>query len=293
MKRISLFFLSFLLNQWLSGQCNGNNTFLGTTNDSWHLATNWSSNCVPSLPLTDSIVIAANCTLQDTMDYHLGPNNKLIINEGITLSILVGIPNTSNWTCGDTIQYGGQIYGTLLIGNQCWMTENLNIGTMIPAVNNQANNNIIEKYCADDSPAECATYGGLYQWNELMHYLTQEGAKGICPSGWHIPTENDWLALDTTLPGIDKGSQIAGDANLWDDGALEQSSVFEAASFNVLPGGLSEEGSTFSQNFNAFFWTSTPYGVNAAGVNIYYDITDILPTTSPKGNGYSVRCLKD
>ena len=45
------------------------------------------------------------------------------------------------------------------------------------------NNGIIEKYCYDNNPANCAIYGGLYQWNEMMQYTTQQGAQGICPNG--------------------------------------------------------------------------------------------------------------
>ncbi len=51
---------------------------------------------------------------------------------------------------------------------------------MIPGANNMTNNGIIEKYCYDNNEANCDIYGGLYQWNEMMQYVTTEGVQGIC-----------------------------------------------------------------------------------------------------------------
>ncbi len=83
------------------------------------------------------------------------------------------------------VNYDGQIYNTVQIGYQCWMAENLNIGTMIPGTSNMANNGVIEKYCYNNTTANCNTYGGLYQWNEMMAYTTQQGTSR------HLPY---WLA---------------------------------------------------------------------------------------------------
>ena len=62
------------------------------------------------------------------------------------------------------------------------------MGTMINGISNQTNNDTLEKYCYNDDTANCSIYGGLYQWNEAMQYVTTSGAQGICPTGWHIPT---------------------------------------------------------------------------------------------------------
>ncbi|MBK7631804.1 MAG: hypothetical protein IPJ23_14080 [Ignavibacteriales bacterium] len=91
------------------------------------------------------------------------------------------------FVCGQDIIYEGKTYGTVLIGTQCWMKENLNVGTMIQGNSNQSNNGVKEKYCYNNDTANCSIYGGLYQWNEAMQYVTTEGARGICPEGW-IPT---------------------------------------------------------------------------------------------------------
>src|SRR5680860_564302 len=93
----------------------------------------------------------------------------------------------------------------LAIGVQAWAKANLNVGTMVPGTlggsntTNQTNNSIIEKYCYQNNPANCTTYGGLYQWNEAMQYVTTEGAQGICPAGSHIPSDNDWKILEMQL----------------------------------------------------------------------------------------------
>ncbi|MCK4980234.1 MAG: hypothetical protein KAS62_07550, partial [Candidatus Delongbacteria bacterium] len=105
------------------------------------------------------------------------------------------------WTCGDTLfdPRNGQNYSTVQIGDQCWMAENLNIGTRIDGVDDPADNCIIEKYCYDNDNANCNTCGGLYSWDEMMQYDTTEGIQGICPPGWHIPTDDEWKILEGTV----------------------------------------------------------------------------------------------
>ncbi len=61
------------------------------------------------------------------------------------------------------------------------------------------NNSSIEKYCYNDVPANCETYGGLYQWDEIMQYTTTPGVQGICPSGWHLPTGEEWKQMEMAL----------------------------------------------------------------------------------------------
>ena len=118
-------------------------------------------------------------------------------------------PDCSFNNCGDTLTdiRDGQKYPTVQIGTQCWMKKNLNIGAFTPSVNtgsehsDVSNNGIIEKYCYDNDQANCAIYGGLYDWNELMQYTTIEGTEGICPVGWHIPSDPEWSILTTFLGG--------------------------------------------------------------------------------------------
>jgi uncharacterized protein (TIGR02145 family) len=84
------------------------------------------------------------------------------------------------------------------------MAENLNVGTKINSTSDgqlQTDNEILEKYCYNNDIANCNIYGGMYEWNEAMQYDTTEGAQGICPDGWHIPTDAEWTTLTTFLGG--------------------------------------------------------------------------------------------
>jgi hypothetical protein len=72
------------------------------------------------------------------------------------------LPNP--WQCGDQITYEGQTYNTLLVGDQCWFKENLNVGTMLTGSQYPSNNGVKEKYCYDDNTDNCTIFGGLYDW---------------------------------------------------------------------------------------------------------------------------------
>ena len=75
------------------------------------------------------------------------------------------------------------------------LAQNLNVGTRINGLQEQTNNGIIKKHCNGDLDSNCNVYGGLYQWDEAMQYVTTEGVKGICPTGWHLPTDAEWCTL--------------------------------------------------------------------------------------------------
>lgn len=109
----------------------------------------------------------------------------------INFSIVEGLPCPGI----EAVKFGGHLYPTVQIDEQCWLKENLNIGTMIHGDSTMHDNGIIEKYCYDNNPENCNEYGGLYQWWELMNYYEEEGSKGICPEGWHISTQDDLLSL--------------------------------------------------------------------------------------------------
>lgn len=93
------------------------------------------------------------------------------------------------------INYGGKIYNTIQIGDQWWLRENLQIGIMIPGNRDATDNGVIEKYCFNNDSVNYRNYGAYYQWNEAMQYSTIPGARGICPEGWHIPTNEEFQKL--------------------------------------------------------------------------------------------------
>jgi uncharacterized protein (TIGR02145 family) len=196
------------------------------------------------------------------------------------------------FTCGDqyTDVRNSQTYNTVLIGTQCWMAENLNIGTRIDGANNQTNNSTTEKYCYNDDDANCDTYGGLYQWDEMMQYVTTEGTQGICPDGWQLPTDTEW----TTLTDYLGGSSIAGEKMKSTYGWYNNGNGTNTSGFTGLPGGY--RGSDVFYRLGQFgFWcSSSEYsGTSAWHRYLYYNDGQVWRDYGFKTNGFSVRCLKN
>jgi uncharacterized protein (TIGR02145 family) len=191
-----------------------------------------------------------------------------------------------------TVTYEGQVYNTVLIGNQCWLKENLNVGTMINGYSNMSNNGVIEKYCPYNDPALCEIYGGLYQWNEMMEYTTTPGVQGICPAGWHLPTDEEWTLLTDFLGGESvAGGKMkeTGFEHWWspNTGATNESG------FTALPGGYRDlYGGVGNNDRYGYFWSSSEY-YGAWQRVLYYDTDDIYRESYPKSYGLSSRCLQD
>ncbi len=185
--------------------------------------------------------------------------------------------------------YEGQTYNTVQIGDQCWLTENLNVGTIINGSQNQTNNNIIEKYCYNDSTINCETYGGIYQWNEAMQYVTTQGAKGVCPTGWHIPT---YVEFQTFREAVNnEGNSLKAIGQGTGGGSGTNTSGFSA----LLVGRRSDDGFFYYLGDYAIFWSSTD-GNNAYSayyINLYNNGSSISMGHNYKKVGFSIRCLKD
>lgn len=193
-----------------------------------------------------------------------------------------------------TINYGGQIYNTVQIGSQCWMKENLNIGYMVDGAYDQIDDGMIEKYCYDDNPGNCDTYGGLYQWDEMMNYITIEGTRGICPAGWHIPTDAEWTTLTDYLGGggIAGGKMKAVGTNYWNTPNTDASNE---SGFTALGSGQRlDYGAFYYIGDYTDFWSSTESNYdNALYRLLYYDWAGVSDYDNLKNNGFSVRCMKD
>jgi uncharacterized protein (TIGR02145 family) len=130
-----------------------------------------------------------------------GTSGELQVYNGTVWTNMMG--GTPAFGCGSSFidSRNGISYTTVQIGSQCWMAKNLNVGTRINGSGNQTDNSIIEKYCYDDLESNCDTYGGLYQWNEAMQYSITPGVTGICPTGWHIPSNAEYETLSNFFGG--------------------------------------------------------------------------------------------
>jgi uncharacterized protein (TIGR02145 family) len=196
-------------------------------------------------------------------------------------------------SCG-TVSYGGQNYSTVIIGWQCWMKENLRVGQMILGGMAQSNNGLIEKYCYFNDPVYCEVYGGLYLWDEMMQYSTTPGVQGICPPGWHIPTESDWNILTDLMGGL----AVAG-GKLKETGTSHWYSPNEGATnssnFTALPSGdRATNGGFYDLCSDGMYWTSVQDDANNSWSRaLTYTWYSVIRRTYTKTTGLPVRCVKN
>ena len=205
-----------------------------------------------------------------------------------------------------TVTYGGQVYNTIQVYSQCWLKENLNIGTMIQGSAEMANNGILEKYCYENSPDSCIKYGGLYQWNEMMQYSVQPGIQGICPTGWHLPVDEEWQVLEGSVDG----QYGIGDL-VWDDwdwrgsdaglnlkttsGWIEGGNGTNLFGFSAQPAGdRANTGEFYLVGMYGLWWTSTEANTTMGRdrrINAFNPTID--RNNFLKVAGLSVRCLRN
>jgi len=200
--------------------------------------------------------------------------------------------------------------GTVKIGDQVWMKENLNC-------------NVSGSKCYNDDPANCATYGRLYDWATAMalpsdcNYescASQIGSKhrGICPSGWHIPSYADWDKLMHYVDGSigspygtssPYSSPTAGrylkatSGWNWNDYDDIPGNGEDTYGFSALPGGDGYVGGTFGSVGNySYWWSASEYvGYYAYRWSMHYDDEGVRSSSHEIKSAwyYSVRCLQD
>ena len=168
----------------------------------------------------------------------------------------------------------------------CWMLKNLNWGTSTPSDQSQTDNCINEKYCLSTDDAKCSSYGGLYQWDELIQYgQTQAPYQGLCPPAWHIPTTVEWQDLIDAVAKMSPGDGIAGDY-------LNGSTGFNALAEGVLYQNISW-AFTAGTPSATMFWTSTLSGTKPIARGRNSADPSVSRYESSKANAFPVRCVKD
>lgn len=187
-----------------------------------------------------------------------------------------------------TVSHGGKTYNTVQIDAQCWLKENLDVGVMLPAGQAPTNNGSIEKYCYNNDAAQCATYGGLYSWNEMMAYSTTRGGKGICPDGFHVPEQFEFQILGTSLPNT-RGNAVKAVGQGAGGGAGTNTTGFSA----LLAGMRDKNGAFSNLTYKAFLWTSSEYypGVRP-DVYLEGDNNSVWFGNTDEPAALSVRCVK-
>ncbi len=206
--------------------------------------------------------------------------NVLSCSANMSKTILVQ-PNPS-FTCGNNFTdiRDNKIYPTVQIGAQCWVQTNLDFGVTIGDFTQQTDNCISERYLSLVN-----SHSSFYQWDELMRYDPVSASQGICPPGWHVPTSSEW----DQLLSFYNGPGLAG-------GAIKD---------DLLPNGFQSHqmGFLYMNNTWAFttglaagtmYWTSTSSGADRAvarGLNEHN--MSVSRYEAARGNGFSVRCLRD
>jgi uncharacterized protein (TIGR02145 family) len=198
----------------------------------------------------------------------------------------------------------GNLYNTVKIGSQCWMKQNMRVGTMVSGGVNQTNNSTIEKYCYNNDLANCMTSnnpnypdGGLYQWNEAMQYSTTPGSRGICPLGWHIPTHDEFTTLERAVCTSGTcATDFPYDTTTTGWRGTDEGARLKAAGTSGFEGNLTGYyyGTFESRGTYVFLWSSTEYnGTSVWTRDLLVSSSAVNRTAHEKTGGFSVRCLKD
>jgi uncharacterized protein (TIGR02145 family) len=208
-------------------------------------------------------------------------------------------------------------YATVRIGNQWWMAENLkatqytngvSIGTTNPATLDISGESAPKyQWAYDGNESNVSTYGRLYTWNAATD------SRGICPSGWHLPSETEWNVLIAFLidnkynyDGSTSGNYIAkslasttGWRSFTTIGAVgneDYPAKRNVTGFTSLPGGCKRDDNGLFDYmiWDGFWWSSISYDANQAWFfRIDAGVNYASFTVNKKWNGYSIRCIKD
>ena len=184
----------------------------------------------------------------------------------------------------------GKVYKSVTIGDQVWMAENLNF---------EAEGSRCYKDNLHPNEAEnCEKYGRLYDWSTAMGleasynsapFDASANHQGICPAGWHIPSDAEWTTLTNNIGGLStagtklKDSSVGGTDNY---------------GFSALLGGyVNQNGVSYQADSYGFWWSTRTVasggGANAYDRNMMKSKSNVRSDPDGKVNSYSVRCLQD
>ena len=225
----------------------------------------------------------------------------------------------TNWQCGDPVSYQSYDYATVQIGEQCWFAENLRSenyenGDAIPS--NLSNSEwsgttsgavavFGEAFgeggimCDNFSPDgdACDEAWALNEYGRHYNWYAVDDARGLCPSGWHVPTDLEWIVMTDHLGGPFDSSD-AGDQMKTDYGWYNGGNGTNSSGFSGLPGG--SRGSNFNGSYagGLGLWWSSSTGGAFCGCEAWYRLLHFeheyaVRDFAPPQNGFSVRCIKD
>jgi len=178
--------------------------------------------------------------------------------------------------------------------NKIWMAENLKFnatGSKCYGEDGQVWDNEANDYITlspSEVQANCVKYGRLYDWSTAT-----SSDPRVCPSGWHLPSDDEWTALTDAI-GSDPGTNLKAESG-WYDGDEYYIAGADTYGFSALPGGGGDSDGYFLHvGYNGYWWSSTEYGGSYAwGRYMNYNIADVGRSDYDKSLLFSVRCSKD
>jgi len=228
-------------------------------------------------------------------------NGKTFLRDTVSTS-RSGIVAIFDTTVNASILYGwltdardSQIYRTVTIGTQAWMAQNLNY-------RNTAGSTDTVGVCYSNLQSNCTSYGRLYTWSEVMAGAPSSASipsrtKGICPEGWHVPSDAERHILVTSqLDSATAGTRLKS-TNGWYNAShtVRDSGGSDAIGFRVLSAGYRYiDGKFDALGYYAFFWSSTEADASSAwNWDFYFYITNTYHSIDSKKCSLSLRCIRD
>ena len=189
--------------------------------------------------------------------------------------------------CGDLVSHEGYDYSTVQIGDQCWFSENCRY---LPVVSPSSEGSDTAPYyyvygyegtdvASAMSTSNYATYGVLYNWPAVM-------TEGICPSGWHIPSDEEWTQLTNFLGG-DAGYQMKSTS-----GWVNNVNGSNSSGFNGLPGGYRYFTDFPNEGFYGYWQSTTESGSSSIFRVLRYTHQNLDTESNTKAYGFSARCVQ-
>ena len=253
-----------------------------------------------TVPSSSSIVPSSSSALQSSSST-IPSSSSLAQSSSSTDSSSSSLVSQNGVVYGTPVTYEGQTYQTVVIGTQTWFAENLNY-------------NASGSKCYGNSESNCTTYGRLYDWSTAMGFAPstcnssscssqiQTPHRGICPSGWHIPSNADWDKLYRYADGTNGtsgpyDSPTAGKHLKAASGWEPYSDIenLDTYGFSALPGGYGDSaGSFYDVGDGGFWWSASEYNSDDAySRDMGYDLDYAYWDYDTKSFLFSVRCLQD
>jgi uncharacterized protein (TIGR02145 family) len=257
----------------------------------------------------DTLVIGNNSVIVPGVS---AANPQVEANGGLGAQVLEGNNTCANeyisvTGCGGqtSLNYDGRNYDLVEIGGQCWFADNLATdqyrnGELIPTgLDNTAWSNTISGAYAiyNNDPTNDVTYGKLYNW-----YTTVD-SRGLCPTGWHVPTDCEWMYMEGSLGMSVTGQETTGLRGTNEGGAMKVTTIWispntgatNSSGFTAFPDGYRGSNGAYGNiGSYCYWWSSKEYGSNSAWHrSLYYSDSRVDRYGHDKRFGFSVRCVRD